>query len=191
MKKNLLILVLLSGIVTSCDLFTTRSPEEPAGTSSGVVSAYDPETLFENMQSALKDGIVENYMACFVDNSYLNMDYVFTPASGTIINYPSLSEWSLEKEESYFKTLVSKLKSGTDISFSYSITQKDYNQTYYEYTISYTISFQSSSITGDYQGTSIFKIYKDSQNKCVIVEWQDIKKDDYDCWSDLKGRVYY
>jgi hypothetical protein len=191
MKKNLLILVLLSGIVTSCDLFTTRSPEEPAGTSSGVVSAYDPETLFENMQSALEDGIVENYMACFVDDSYLNVDYVFTPASGAITNYPNLNNWNLQAEKEYFNDLISKLKSGTDISFDYTITQKDYNQVYYEYVVDYTISFQSSSLSGDYQGTSRFKIYKDSRSQCVIVEWQDIKKDNYDSWSDLKGRVYY
>jgi len=190
MKKKLLIIVLLSGIVTSCDLFTTRSPEEPEGSSSGVVAAHTPEALFENMKSALEDGIVENYMACFVDDSYLNMNYIFTPASGAIINYPNLSEWGLEKEELYFKTLVSKLKSGTDISFDYTITQKDYNQTYYEYSISYTISFQSSSLTGDYQGTSLFKIYTDSRSQCVIVEWQDIKKENYSCWSDLKGRTY-
>jgi hypothetical protein len=190
MKKKLLVFVLLSALITSCDLFTTRSPEEPEGSSSGVVAANTPEALFENLKSALEDGIVENYMDCFVDDSYLNMTYVFTPASGAITNNPYLSEWNLEREESYFKTLISKLKSGTDISFSYSITQKNYNQTYYEYTISYTISFQSSSLTGDYQGTSIFKIYTDSRSQCVIVEWQDIKKDDYDCWSDLKGRTY-
>jgi len=34
------------------------------------------------------------------------------------------------------------------------------------------------------------KIFLDSRNQWVIVDWQDIKKENLLCWSDLKGRTY-
>jgi len=190
MKKSFSILTLLVGLIAGCDLWTTRSPEDPSNSTSNFVPASDPETLFQNLKSALQDGIVENYIACFVDVSYLKKEFVFIPASGTIIENPRLSSWNLQAEKEYFNELISKLKSGSSITFNYTIAQKDYNSEYYEYVIDYAISFQSSSLSGEYQGTSRFKIYVDSRGQCVIVEWEDIKKNDYDCWSELKGRTY-
>ncbi len=190
MKKYHFILILLTFLVVSCDLLSTRTPEEPEGSASNFIPASDGETLFKNLQSSIQDGIVENYMACFVDTSYLKKKFVFTPASGSVIKYQNLNYWDINSEKNYFISLQSKLQQGSKISFSYSIKEIVPLSDSAEYVIDYNISINSSALPGSFSGSSRFKIFEDDRKQWVVVEWQDIKKDEFESWSDLKGRTY-
>lgn len=190
MRNKFFILILIPFIIASCDLLTTRTPEDPVNSGSNFIPASDGETLFKNLQSSIQDGIVENYMACFVDSSYLKKNFVFNPSSGSVINHQSLSYWDLKAEKNYFINLQSKIQQKSKINFSYTITEKVPSSDSAEYVIDYTISITSAVLPGTFSGSSRFKIFEDSRNQWVIVEWQDIKKDDFESWSDLKGRTY-
>lgn len=189
--QTCLILLLL---VSSCDIFTTRNPEEPNKPSSNYLAATSPEILFQNFKSSLEEKIVENYISCFVDTSFLKKKFNFIPAVGSVAQYPIFNNWSINEEKQYFNNLKAILSQGKNIELIYENTLVNLlgndSAVYY---IDYNLSINSNNklIGGVYKGTAQFKIFVDSRKQWVIVEWQDIKKENYLCWSDLKGKSVY
>lgn len=191
MKNNLAYIILLSFVVISCDIFTTRNPEEPNKPSSNFLPATSPEILFQNFKSSIEEKIIENYMSCFVDTTFLKKRFNFIPAIGSVSQYTVLSSWSINEEKQYFNNLKAILPQGRNIVITFDKTQENlFNDSAY-YFIDYSITINSNIIGGTYKGTAQFKIFADSRRQWVIVEWQDIKKENYLCWSDLKGRTTY
>lgn len=193
MKKELFITFIFMILFTSCDLLTTRSPETPKTSGSNFITASTPEILFQNFKSSVEEKITENYIACFVDSSYLRKKFIFIPAAGTFNQYPILNSWNLQSEKQYFNNLKANLQQGSNLSLLYERTQSTpLGGDSAIYHIDYNLSVNSSNteISGFYKGTAQFKIFTDSRNQWVIAEWQDIKNDDFLCWSDLKGRTY-
>ena len=193
MKRIILIISILSfAVMYSCDMFTTRDPQQPQATSSNFIAATTPEILFQNLKSSVEEKVIENYMACFVDSSYLKRSFNFIPAGGVITQYPVLNTWSLQAERQYFNNLKTNLQQSSKITLNYSQNQLTPLGDSAIYVVDYelTVNTSNSSISGLYQGSSQFKIFLDSRNQWVIVDWEDIKKDDLSCWSELKGRTY-
>lgn len=188
MKKNILIILLLL-VITACDLLTTRTPEEPVKPGSGNIPATSPQILFQNFKLSFEDKIIENYLSCFVDSSFLKKKFLFIPATGSITQYPVLNSWRLNSERQYLNNLKSQ---GANISLSFTNTVNTPLGDSAIYSLDYQINISSNNITfaGNYSGSAIFKIFLDSRNQWVIVDWQDIKKENLNCWSDLKGRTY-
>lgn len=174
MKKFTKILPVIL-IVISCDLLTTRTPEEPKRPSANFIPATQPERLFQNLKSAIEEKISENYMACFVDQLYLQKDFVFIPAIGVEIQYASFSDWNLQSERKYFEELKNKLGSSSNIEVIFNnITQFTRSGDSAVYLIDYNIPITSNnqSINGQYQGTAQFNIFEDSRGQWVIVKWR-------------------
>ncbi len=193
MLNKHLYIIFLFALLTSCDIFTTRTPEEPDKPSSNFLAATSPAILFNNLKSSVEEKIVENYISCFVDTSYLKKKYNFIAATGSIAQYPVLKNWSLSEEKQYFINLISKLPEGKNIELTLTNTQLnlfgDSAVYYYDYNL--VVYSDNKLIGGPYKGSAQFKIFTDSRNQWSIVEWQDIKKENYSCWSDLKGRTSY
>ena len=69
-------------LLTSCDLFDTRDAEPPDETRSNFRQAIEPEIVIENMINSFADKNVQNYLACFVDSSFIQRNFIFSPSSG-------------------------------------------------------------------------------------------------------------
>lgn len=189
MKKTIfLIFLFLSG----CDLFSTRNPAEPQNRPRNYLTSTTPDILIGNMKESFKDGYIEYYLECFVDQTFLNRKFKFIPSTAALQSYPVFSDWSIEGEKQYFNKLKSVIKENTSVTLAFSnqvyspqgdsaIISADYNITF---------SPRDNSFPSAYKGFLQFKLFLDSRNQWVIVEWQDIKKEDYYSWSDLKGRLY-
>ena len=192
MKKLLTITCISVLFISSCDLLTTRTPEEPKTTGSNFVTASTPEILFQNLKSSVEQKITENYLACFVDSLYLSKRFLYIPAAGTFNQYPILNSWNLQLERQHFDNLKTNLQQNSSISLTYENIESTPLGDSAIYIIDYDLVLNSSNsaISGSYKGTAQFKIFTDSRNQWVIVEWQDIKKENFLCWSDLKGRTY-
>lgn len=190
MKKLLAAILLI--LLSSCELLTTREPQEPKTPSSNFIAATQPEIVFQNLKYALEEKVLENYMACFVDSTYLKKKFAFTPAVGTVTQYPNLMSWDLRSESEYFNRLKTQLEPNSKISFSYEFIEKSRLSDSANFRIDYNIVITSNvaSVAGEYQGISEFKLFSDSRSQWSIVEWNDIKKENLFCWSDLKGRTH-
>ncbi|MEW6506909.1 MAG: hypothetical protein AB1432_04080 [Bacteroidota bacterium] len=176
-------------IIVSCDLLTTRTPEEPHKPGSGNIPATTTQILFQNFKTSIEDKILENYLSCFVDSSFLKKKFLFIPATGSVAHHPVLNNWNINSERQYFNNLKSQ---GAIISISFSNRVNTPLGDSAIYALDYSINISSNNLTfaGPYSGSALFKIFLDSRNQWVIVDWQDIKKENQNSWSDLKGRTY-
>lgn len=189
MLKNIFISVTVLIFLTSCDLLNTRTPEEPKTSSSNFVPAYTAEILFQNFKSSIEEKITENYISCFVDSSYLDKKYIFIQSGSD----QRLNDWGLESEQRYFTNLKAKLQQGSSISLTVNNIQSvpfGQDSAFYSFDYNLIVNSTDQELSNQYQGAAQFKIYKDSREQWVIVEWRDIKKDDFLTWSDLKGKTY-
>jgi hypothetical protein len=173
-------------------LLTTRDPEEPEKLGANFIPATSPEILFQNLKSSVEEKIIENYLACLVDSSFLRKKFLFIPAVGSVTQYPVLNNWSYSSERQYFNNLKANLGSSSNVVLTFSNIKYTPFGDSANYTVDYSMQINSNNVTlkGNYVGGAIFKIYLDSRNQWVIVDWQDIKKENFQCWSDLKGRIY-
>lgn len=190
--KNIFSIIILILLLVSCDLLTTRDPEEPDKPGSNNIPATSPQILFQNLKNSIDEKIVENYLACFVDSSFLRKRFSFVPASGAVTQYPVLNSWNFPSERQYFTNLRANLSQGGSISatFSDAVNTPQGDSAIYSLNYSIQISSNNPNLAGNYSGSALFKIFLDSRNQWVIVDWQDIKKENLLSWSDLKGRTY-
>ena len=74
MKKIIIILLIIS--ITGCDLFTNRDPEDPDAARSNYLPATTLDILFSNLKNSLQEKVLENYMASFIDPSFINLPFI-------------------------------------------------------------------------------------------------------------------
>ncbi len=191
MKYIILILLIIS--FSSCDLFTTRTPEKPNTQGNGNMPASSPDILFNNLITSISSKVLENYLACLVDTSFLKQKFKFFPSSGSTSQYQVFNDWNYDSERQYFKNLIAYSNPGQTVTLSLSnnsITQLGVNEAIYQYDYTLTFLANDQNISGTYQGSVQFKIFSDSRPQWVITEWYDYKKENLQSWSDLKGRLY-
>lgn len=188
MRKTLFIFVVVL-FISGCDLLSTREAEKPDTQRSDFKIATTPQQLFQNLQDAFRERIPRNYEVCFVDQSFLNKKFVFIPSAGSTLKYNVLVDWTIEDEKQYFNNLISKATKNAFIILSLtneiSSTQGDSAQYTFDYQI--TVPSEDESIPHDFEGSAQFNINLDANNQWVITRWQDIKKEGFPSWSELKG----
>lgn len=190
MKK--IIIALLFIALYSCDLLTTRDPEQPNTSGNSNIPATSPDILFNNFKSSIQEKILENYLVCFIDPSFSNKKYKFIASAGSVSQYPVLIGWNIDSERQYFKNFKAIAKNGQSISLTLSNgnnTQLGDSAVYqYDYLLSFLANDQT--VSGEYKGSVQFRIFLDVRNQWVIGEWYDLRKDNFSSWSELKGRLY-
>jgi phospholipid N-methyltransferase len=189
MKK---LLIILSLFFTSCDLLTTRTPESPDTQRTSYLPATTPDILFMNLKNSLKEKVLENYMASFVDISFSPIPFIYIPSSESIASFPTLATWDLSAEQQYFNNLIVNTKDDIpiilDLQNEIKNTMGDSAVYQYDYIISLTPVGEN--IQNSYRGNLIFNIYLDSRNQWVISRWEDFKLSENPTWSELKGTLY-
>ena len=190
MKKNISFLLIL--FLVSCDLFTTRTPELPDTSAQSNIAATNPDSLFKNFQSSIKQGILENYVSCFVDTSFSKRKFRFIPSSGSVSQYPVLNGWNMDAEKQYFQNQKIKTLSGTTIALNFSnqLNTQFGDSAVYQFDYSLSITSSDRNVNGNYSGSAEFTVLRDTRNQWVIVNWSDLRKNNSNSWSDLKGRAY-
>lgn len=176
--------------MNGCDLLSTRDSEEPITQRSNFIVASTPDILIDNLKNSLKEKVVENYLACFVDESFLNKPFVFKPSAGAVSKFQSLLSWDLESERQYFNNLKASTKEGIPITLELTneFNSPQIDSAVYQYDYSLTLSSNDVSVQSIYQGSLKFVLSRDSRNQWVITSWEDIERNEQPSWSELKGR---
>jgi hypothetical protein len=186
LNVNILIFLLL---LTSCDIFETREPEEPESGRSATLPATTPSQLFENLKLALKDKAVDNYMRLFVDEFLMNAEFSFVPSSGAASKYPSLLQWDLNSERLYFNNVKVATPEGGSMILTQSeinnITTVDSAVFQFDYTL--IVPFSESELENTFRGRAEYTIKLNTNNEWVITRWEDIEVENFSSWSELKG----
>jgi hypothetical protein len=193
MKYAATILLLLLLLTSGCDLFRTRDAESPNQPRSNYQLAVTPELLIQNLVNSMKDGNLQNYLACLSDTSFSGKSYLFVPSSGAASLYPSFaSPWDKKNESGYFTNLISRIPSGQQMTVVLTNQNSSLQGDSIIYSASYVLNvpFTDSSIPSLYQGDMKLNMFRDTRLVWNVYLWQDIKSTQYPSWSELKGRLY-
>ncbi|MGE5401529.1 MAG: hypothetical protein ACM3S2_14095 [Ignavibacteriales bacterium] len=184
MIKYTAIILLL--FVASCDIVSTRTPEDPGRPRGNYQPATTPELLVQNFSNSFKDKLADNYMACFSEKVFN-----FSPSAGSASKYSFLQNWTLQDEGQFFNNLINSVDQNSIITVSFSkqemFLQGDSASFSAEYSVS--VPFVDKQKPGYYQGNLHFTLIRDSRLQWVISYWLDIKDEKYPSWSELKGSL--
>ena len=191
--KNVALIILFQIVFFGCDIFETRTPEEPDTGRTTFITPTTPDQLFENMTKAFEEKVLENYMACFVDPAFSDKGFVFVPTAGAISAYSTLASWDLQSERSYFNNLRTLPGEGNPIILTLSEIAdpiRTGDSAVYQFNYRILLQLEDDRNSEEFRGSLLFRIYRDSRQQWCIGEWQDNNINDYLSWSDLKGRYY-
>jgi hypothetical protein len=183
--------MLLSLGLISCDLFETRTAGDPIKPSSNYVPPKEPSLVFQNMVNAFHDMNAFNYASSFADSSNSNYTFTFEPTSQARSRYPDFAEWTKQSELKYFENIQSKLKSGTTPLLEFlTLTQQGVATDPIQYDATYQLTIQhvQPNIPSVAKGRAQFFLIADKSRNWVIRHWIDIEQNQNDfTWSELKG----
>ncbi len=187
MKIPVKIFFLSALLISSCDIFETRDPEQPDRSRSNYETPSEPQIVIQNLQNAFSDRNSDNYKKNFaLGPPYVDRFFSFLPTSNALSSNPSLwSSWNVESEFQYFRNLVTRVPDGLPIILSLSSENYSPLGDSTIYTAEYSINVPN--LTGApniYEGSLKFSLITDNQSAWVIYYWEDISNDS--SWSDLK-----
>ncbi len=186
-RKAVILLGICSCFVfISCDLFKTRTPQEPTQTSSNRIPPTDEEKILQNMINAFHDKNKINYLYSFSDVSF-----IFEPTTSARSSYGSLFlQWDKLSEGNYFDQVMAKLQQNSTVTLKFDsiniVPTADSSQgdTYYNL----TVPLSETNITKNFKGRAQFIFARDQTGYWSIRRWLDIGTNSSDStWSDLKG----
>ncbi len=194
MQKNIIKkLLMLTLIVTGCDLFTTRDPQQPDENRSDFLPPKEPAIVIENLKNSFVDKNSQNYIACFVDTIFVSKPFLFLPSSEAVSTYAFLAQdWGLDDERRYFNGLVSKVPKEFPITLTFS--DESYSSLSGDtlvYSANYFINVpHNSSEPKNYSGNLQFNLIRDSRSDWSIYYWKDTRSSSLPSWSEMKGIFY-
>lgn len=173
--------------VQSCDLFQTRDPEPPSQSNSTFDPPVSPDIVLHNLQFALTEYNIDNYIRCFVDPTVQRYEYI---ASQEVqANFSNLfAQWNLEAERRYFQNLGPPTNASPFLTFSNQQTISVSSDSVI-YNMNYTLFFphRRSNIPQAVQGNMQVSLGTDNQRRWSIHRWQDFKTMSDSTWSYLKA----
>jgi len=188
------LLLLAAGLACAgpgCGLFEPRSPEAPTQSSQTFLPATDPLIVVSNLQSAIEQKSVPNYVQCLADPAAGLHTFLFVPSSEGTAQYGSLfRNWSTVEEQAYFQNLTTRTTpaslSKLDLTAKTASLSADSALLEYDYTLTFenTVAGFPSRASGDLQ----FALQRSSSNIWTIYRWTDFKTTSDITWSLFKGK---
>lgn len=187
-----ILLLFLSFLLFSCNLFRTRTPEEPNESNANYPPATTPQTLVDNFTKSIVQKNLAIYQNCFVSD--INT-YKFYPSADAFSLYLNIFQnWNLNSEMTFARNLFSKFASGENPSLSlpnqsFSSYSTDSSVFVAEYEL--IINSRDNSINNSYQGTMQLVMIIDKSGLWRIAKWYDFSKqiNNFQTISYLKARL--
>ncbi|HQI42450.1 MAG: hypothetical protein B6D44_07715 [Ignavibacteriales bacterium UTCHB2] len=193
--KKIVLIIFLSFVAVSCNLFDTRNAEEPDKGKSSFIPPVRAEDVIKNLKNSFIDKNVQNYIACFVDTLFANKKFSFSASSEAIALYQVfLQGWGLNEEKRYFNSVINKVPADFPITLTFS--DENYSNLSGDsliYTASYNLNLPISNADptpANYAGILQFNMLRDMRSEWVIYYWKDTRGESLPGWSELKGIFY-
>lgn len=191
MLKNYKILIFVGLLLLAgCDLFSTRTVEPPIDPRSNFTPPTSYDIVIQNLQFAIAEKNLNNYMNCFVDTSYAPATFLFNADIESLIQYPSLNNWDINKERTYYTNLLSLTEIAQTSTLFLSNEQVFNSLDSAVYDSDYLLVFNHSreTVAKQVKGKLRFIIVPNANNFWAIQEWYDFKNNSEDTtWSVLKA----
>lgn len=167
--------------------FATREAEEPSQERTNRDIPSDPETVMRNLQSAISEMNVDNYMFCFLNSA---QDFQFVPDPFVKENNPGLFDaWDDASEKGYFTQLANYLPNDSlSMLLLTVVSTEDFQDSVllrrkYDLLLRHTYSDKiSNRAVGQ---CDFWLVQKDGY--WYIKRWLDFGTSDAACWSSIKA----
>jgi hypothetical protein len=183
--KHLLRCSLAVLIFAGCDLFQTRDPQPPTQNISTFETPTSQDIVVRNLQYAVTENNVQNYLRCFVDTNY--RPYVYEPSADV---QSSFIQWNLESERRYFQNIGATLNGVASLSDS--ITAKNIfpgppqSAAWFMNYVLY-VPHQDARAPKLVRGSMELDMIEDSLHRWSINRWVDKKTTADSTWSYLRA----
>lgn len=185
MKHTLYIFFLLLHIC-GCNLFETRTPENPTEQNTNFIQPISADIVLTNFKNSIEDYNVDNYIRCLSDENFTGRRFKFTPAAVTGIDRALFENWNLESERQYFTNLRKPQYGRASLVLSNRreiIVSSDSVVYNFDYYLFYPHSSQNYQVSGNLQ----FYLAPDAFSNWSIYRWDDFQTGQPTTWTNLKA----
>ena len=177
---------------SGCDsLFSTREPEQPISRQSNWIPPISPQQVVLNMQNAVYERNVDNYIRCLIDSAYSIYRFSFFPDLQIAADHAAVFlDWDRRREQSVMKqafSLVPAVKVSNLIftDETWEITSSDQAI----FGAQYTLELQHSQTSLDtiFKGYATWNLAQDNRGEWAIHTWIDNQVTNARSWSFLKA----
>lgn len=181
------VILVLVGLISCKSPFATRETEEPINARSNREIPSGPEVVLRNLQSAILDKNVTDYMYCLTSKSE---KFSFIPDEFVRQNNPTVFiTWGLEAEKNYMNQIRNYVpRDSLSRLFFDDITSEVFADSAImqrKYTLIVRHTYQGN-VPREVTGQAIFWIFKD-EGYWYIRKWIDIGDLEKPNWSTLKA----
>ncbi|MCE1164607.1 MAG: hypothetical protein LWX07_04295 [Bacteroidetes bacterium] len=179
--------IIIAAALHSCAL---RDDETPTNSRTTFVPPTSPDLVMVNLQFAVIEKDVNNYMACFVDSMYSTRRYAYVPDVVSQIQYPIFQNWKLSNEKTYFTSLITLMDANatSNVFFSNPTLNTLADTAVYDADYLLRADHQKTNVAKTLKGKIRLILSADSRNLWSIHKWIDFKTQDTDTtWSVLKA----
>jgi hypothetical protein len=191
--KVLVVFVLL---LSSCDFFNTREPENPNSSDSQYLPQTSAESVISNFIKSFSERNTEYYLSTLIEKAkFPNNEFAFYPTSEALNQYPSTFDiWNLTNENQFMQMFKTKLPTSKKINLIFSNPKSDFHSDSSVYVYDYYCELDSSisPIPNKYSGIIQLVILKNQNGQWAISKWYDFKKNNdtiVNTLSILKGKL--
>ena len=177
-------------LLTGCDLFSTRSVEPPTDPRSNFTPPTSFDIVVQNMQFAIAEKNLNNYMQCFVDTNFTAGAFVFNADVEAEVQFPILDNWGIQKERSYFNNLLALTSPGetSTLFFSNELVLPSLDSVIYDSDYLLVFNHSKETVAKTVRGKLRFVLKPNQSNFWAIETWSDFKANPEDTtWSILKA----
>ncbi len=186
----LCVLCLLLISHSACNIFETRTPEDPEQVSSNYIPPTQPDHVFTNMTNAFRDLNSVNYSKSFADSSTSGRTFRYEATPQARSRYAGVfAHWTRQSEQQYFENIRSRLSLGAIPTLNINITAQTLSSDTAFFEAAYQLNIPQQAVSPkEARGRAHFYLVVDRTGSWSIWRWIDIANAPTDMtWSDIKG----
>jgi hypothetical protein len=174
-----------------CGLFEPRSPEKPTVPGGGFTPATEPLIVITNLQDAVEQKNVPNYVQCFSDPVTGPRLFTFIPSSEGAAQYATVfRDWTIVEEQAYFQNLTVRVTPTSASRLTLTARSLFFGSDSATLEYDYVLIFEHTDPTFPQiaRGNLQFALGRNSNNIWSIYRWTDYKTTNDITWSLFKGK---
>jgi hypothetical protein len=197
MNLQRMVFIILSGIVlvllSSCDLFSTRSTEPPIDSGTGWIPPTQVDQVFVNMSQAIAELNSDNYLRSFFGPDETENAFLFLP-NPNAVGWPASGPWDYNTEERTIEYLFSLMSPDVPGYLQFNVGESlmygadDSVWVTKPYRLVVPVSDPNQNVPQDVSGTTHFYLAKTSIGYWAVYRWEDVEGSP--SWTDLKAWLY-
>jgi len=194
-RSKIVLLTLIACFLFFCkNPFSTRTPEPPENQQrTNWIQPTDSRDVLTNLQNAIKDKNLTNYINCFTNTPKNSRHFGYKPDNNALIRYPGVwSNWKLEHEQTYITNVFHAVPNDSLISLIYlgegvENPLPDSTIIIRDYELNIGHNRNPDQFPKKVKGRTEFRLSENNDGFWAIYFWIDDSFEGSPSWSDLKA----